>query len=73
MDFIIGLLNSVGYTTVLVVVDRLTKVAHFSPHESGFTAKFIAEVFMNSIIKLHDFALGIVSNRDLIFLRNFWK
>ena len=42
MDFIIGLLNSAGYTTMLVVVDRLTKVAHFSPLKLSFTAKSVA-------------------------------
>ena len=50
MDFIIGLPNSAGYSAILVVVDRLTKVAHFSSLKSGFTAKSVAEIFMNSII-----------------------
>ena len=73
MDFIVGLPLSAGYSSILVVVDRLTKVAHFSALKSGFTAKTIAEVFLDSIVKHHGFPHGIVSDRDPIFLSTFWQ
>ena len=57
MDFAIGLPSSRGYTTIFVVMDRLTKNAHFSALKRGFTAKIVTTVFMESIVKLHDFPL----------------
>ena len=73
MDFIVSLPSSQGYTAIFVVVDRLTKVAHFSPLKPGFTAKIVAGVFLNNVVKLHGFPQGIVSDRDPIFLSNFWR
>ena len=73
MDFIVGLPLSTGYSSILVVVDRLTKVAHFSALKTGFTAKTVAEVFLDSIVKHHGCPYGIVSDSYPIFLSTFWR
>ena len=73
MDFIIRLPPSFGYTTISVVVDKLTKVAHFSPLKHGFIAVKVASVFVDSVVRFHGFPQGIVSDKDPIFLSNFWK
>nr|KYP63363.1 Retrotransposable element Tf2 [Cajanus cajan] len=72
MDFIVGLLSSKGFTAIFVVVDRLTKIAHFMPLKTGFTAKIVATVFLDYVVKLHGFPQGIVLDRDPIFLSAFW-
>lgn len=73
MDFIIGLPLSHGFTAIFVVVDRLTKGAHFMPLKPKFTARTVAEVFVATIVKLHGFPLHIVSDRDPIFFSSFWR
>ncbi|KAH0656045.1 hypothetical protein KY285_030927 [Solanum tuberosum] len=49
MDFIDGLPKSKGYEVILVVVDRLSKYAHFLPLKHPYTAQSVAEVFMNTM------------------------
>ncbi|CAJ2659203.1 unnamed protein product [Trifolium pratense] len=73
MDFITGLPPSQSYTTIMVVVDRLTKYAHFIPMRSDYTSKSVAEVFMQNIVKLHGMPKSIVSDRDKVFTSNFWQ
>lgn len=73
MDFIVGLPNSYGYTTIMVVVDRLTKYAHFVAMKSDFNSKSVAEAFMTYVVKLHDVPRTIVSDRDKVFTSSFWK
>ena len=73
MDFITGLPNSKGYTIVLVVVDRLSKYAHFIPMKSDYTAKVVAEAFFHNVVKLHGVPKSIVSDRDKVFTSNFWQ
>ncbi|CAJ2635782.1 unnamed protein product [Trifolium pratense] len=73
MDFITGLPLSYGYTTILVVVDRLTKYAHFLPMKTDYSSKSVAEVFMNHIVKLHGMPKSIVSDRDKVFTSSFWQ
>ncbi|GAU12540.1 hypothetical protein TSUD_182540 [Trifolium subterraneum] len=73
MDFITGLPLSYGYTTILVVIDRLTKYAHFLPMKTDYSSKSVAEVFMNNIVKLHGMPKSIVSDRDKVFTSSFWQ
>lgn len=73
MDFIEGLPKSQGYSVILVVVDKLTKFAHFLPVKHPYTAASIAELFMDNVVKLHGLPNSIVTDRDTIFISNFWK
>ncbi|GMI95061.1 hypothetical protein HRI_003175400 [Hibiscus trionum] len=73
MDFIEGLPNSRKKDVILMVVDRLTKYAHFIALSHPYTAKDIAHVFLENIFKLHGMPYTIICNRDRIFMSQFWK
>jgi len=73
MDFIDGLPPSAGKTTILVVVDRLSKSAHFLALAHPYTAKMVAEIFITGIVKLHGMPQSIVSDRDPVFISHFWQ
>lgn len=67
MDFITSHPNSCGYIVILVVVDRLTKYAHFMLMKSDYTATQVVELFFNMVMKLHGMPKSIVSNKDKVF------
>ncbi|XP_071940257.1 uncharacterized protein [Coffea arabica] len=73
MDFIEGLPKSLGHDAIMVVVDRLTKYAHFISMGSHFTAKSVALVFFEQIYKLHGLPVDIIFDRDKIFTSLFWQ
>lgn len=56
-----------------MVVDRLTKYAHFIGVSHPFIAKKIAEVFVDRVAQLHGVPCTIVSDRDVVFTSTFWK
>ncbi|KAK1683966.1 hypothetical protein QYE76_044814 [Lolium multiflorum] len=73
MDFIDGLPKSEGFEVIMVVVDRLTKFAHFVPLKHPYTAAQVARVFWDNIIKLHGVPFTIVSDRDKVFTSAMWR
>nr|GEV19834.1 peroxidase 64 [Tanacetum cinerariifolium] len=73
LNFILGLPESGGVDTILVVVDRLSKYSHFLPLAHPFMAKSMAALFCKEIVRLHGMPRSILSERDVIFLSNFWQ
>ena len=72
MDFIKGLLYSNRYTTIMVVIDQLTKYAHFVALKHPFTVVIVAKAFVANVVRLHGIPTSIVSNRDKVFISSFW-
>jgi hypothetical protein len=55
MDFIFGLPHTRdGYDSIWVIVDRLTKVAHFIPVKTTYSGAQLAELYMSRIVCLHE-------------------
>jgi len=74
MDFIVGLpKTSKGYDSIWVIVDRLTKSAHFLPVKIIFTAKQYAQLYMDRIVSLHGIPKTIISDRGTQFIAQFWE
>lgn len=73
MDFITGLPSSSGYSFIWVIVDRLTKYAHFVGLPTKFTAQALANRFSTEICRLHGIPRSIVSDRDKVFISKFWR
>ena len=72
MYFITGLPKFEGKSVIMVVVDRLTKYAHFCALSHPFKESTVTNYFMEKLQKLHCTPNIIVSDRDPIFTGNFW-
>jgi len=67
-DFITKLPIAQGYDSILVVVDRLTKMVHFIPTTEKTSAEGLARLFRDNVWKLHGLPKSIVSDRGLQFI-----
>jgi hypothetical protein len=72
MDFITGFPISKGKNVIMVVVERLTKYAHFCSLSHPFKASTVVAAFMETVQKLHGIPNIIVSDKDPIFTRKIW-
>eukprot|EP00253_Pinus_taeda_P021430 PITA_21430 len=74
MDFITGLPKTKrNNDSIMVVVDKLSKAAHFIPIQSTYKAVQIAHIFMQHIFKLHGLPKTIIFDRDVKFTSAFWR
>ncbi|KAD4385578.1 hypothetical protein E3N88_25747 [Mikania micrantha] len=74
MDFITKLpRTSSGYDSIWVIVDRLTKSAHFLPIREDFKMEKLAKLYITEIITRHGVPMSIISDRDSRFTSRFWQ
>ncbi|GJY86717.1 putative reverse transcriptase domain-containing protein [Tanacetum coccineum] len=74
MDFVSGLPRTPsGYDSIWVIVDRLTKSAHFLPMKKTDSIEKLAQLYLKEIICKHGVPTSIISDRDSLFTSRFWK
>jgi hypothetical protein len=74
MDFITGLPRTrKGYDSIWVIVDRLTKSAHFLPVRVDYRADQYADLYVSQILRLHGVPRSIISDRGPQFIARFWE
>jgi len=74
MDFVIGLpLTQRKHNSIWVIVDRLTKSAHFIAMKNTWTLDQLARAYLEEIVRLHWVPSSIVSDWDTQFQSGFWK
>ena len=73
MDFVVGLPRTQqGNDAVWVIVDRLTKSAHFLPMKVSYSLDKLAEIYIREVVRLHGVPYSIISDRDPRFTSRFW-
>lgn len=72
MDFIEGLPKVGGFDAIMIMVDRTSKMAHFSTMKHPFMVKQVAEKFIEEVISKHGIPNSIVTNHYKIFSSHFW-
>ncbi|GKB58585.1 putative reverse transcriptase domain-containing protein, partial [Tanacetum coccineum] len=74
MDFVSGLPRTPsGYDTIWVIVDRLTKSAHFLPMKKKDSMEKLMRLYLKEIVCRHGVPVLIISDRDSHFVSNFWS
>ena len=72
MDFVVGLpVTQRGHNGVWVVMDRLTKIAHFLPFNTKWYVAKLARCYVREVVRLHSVPVNIVSDRDAKFTSRF--
>jgi transposase InsO family protein len=74
MDFIVRFPRTQsGYDSIWVIMDLLTKLAHFIPVKTTYSGPQLAELYMSKIVCLHGVPKKIVSDRGTQFTSRFWE
>nr|GEX49191.1 retrotransposon protein, putative, Ty3-gypsy subclass [Tanacetum cinerariifolium] len=74
MDFVTKLpRTSSGHDTIWVIVDRLTKFAHFLPMRKDYKMYRLVRLYLNKIVARHGVSISIISDRDSRFTSRFWQ
>ena len=74
MDFVSSFpLSQKKHDVIWVIVDRLTKSAHFLPIRLDYSMDRLVDLYVNEIFRLHGIPVSIVSDRDPRFTSRFWK
>nr|GFA63519.1 reverse transcriptase domain-containing protein [Tanacetum cinerariifolium] len=74
MDFVTKLpRTSSGYDTIWVIVDRLTKSAHFLPMREDDSMDKLTKLYLKEVVTRHGIPVSIISDRDPRFASNFWR
>ncbi|GJZ90898.1 putative reverse transcriptase domain-containing protein, partial [Tanacetum coccineum] len=74
MDFVTKLpKTATDQDTIWVIVDRLTKSAHFLPMREDDTLKKLMRQYLKEVVSRHGVPVSIISNRDGKFTSHFWK
>ncbi|GJW58798.1 putative reverse transcriptase domain-containing protein [Tanacetum coccineum] len=62
-----------GHDTIWVIVNRLTKSAHFLPMHEDYKMERLARLYLNEIVARHGVPISIISDRDSHFTSRFWQ
>ena len=74
MEFVVGLPKTLGkFDSIWVIVDRLTKYAHFIPVKVTYNAEKLAKLYISEVVRLHGVPLSTISDRGTQFTSMFWK
>jgi hypothetical protein len=74
MDLITDLPETeLGYDSVVVFVDKLTKMTHIAPCNKAISAEEFAQVYLTHVVRLHGFQQFIISDRDPRWTGDFWR
>ncbi|GJX71679.1 putative reverse transcriptase domain-containing protein, partial [Tanacetum coccineum] len=74
MDFVTKLSRTRnGHDTIWVIVDRLTKSAHFLPMREDYNMDRLARLYLNEIVARHGMPISIISDRDSHCTSRFWQ
>lgn len=72
MDFMEGFPKVGDKSTIVTVVDRLSKFVYFIALSHPYTATYMAKAFLDGIVRLHGLPRSIVSDKDTIFTSLLW-
>ena len=74
MDFVVWLPRTLGkFDAIWVILDRLTKSAHFVPVQTTYNSERLAKIYIREIVWLHGVPISIISDRGTQFTSHFWR